>query len=206
MQEKECRGERTTGWASYSRCFQKRSEGMYWLCFAERHRLFQILGPEKENDSWMSPVWYGIERSLAWANQADHKAGIATQAQTDRLGKGHEQHGSKAWWSWIWIVFDIIEGLVSTEKHWVLCAEHGSAHWSIIKSVIILLLCAAAIALCGDIISENIQPLLQESGMSEVGNISLKTAEIFWSLLLILDCLFLFKNLTTLLQCFQKLF
>ncbi|XP_025086142.1 low affinity vacuolar monovalent cation/H(+) antiporter-like [Pomacea canaliculata] len=46
-------------------------------------------------------------------------------------------------------------------------AEHGSAHWSIIKSVIILLLCAAAIALCGDIISENIQPLLQESGMSE---------------------------------------
>ncbi|KAK7479214.1 hypothetical protein BaRGS_00029558, partial [Batillaria attramentaria] len=43
----------------------------------------------------------------------------------------------------------------------------GSAQWSRVKSVLILLMCATAIALCGDLISENIQPLLEASNMSE---------------------------------------
>ncbi|XP_076468556.1 uncharacterized protein LOC143299236 [Babylonia areolata] len=46
-------------------------------------------------------------------------------------------------------------------------AGHGSAHWSRIKSIVILLLCATAIALCGDLISNNVQPLLEKSGLSE---------------------------------------
>ncbi|KAL8576441.1 hypothetical protein ACOMHN_049008 [Nucella lapillus] len=45
--------------------------------------------------------------------------------------------------------------------------SHGSAQWSRVRSVVILLLCATAIALCGDLISNNIQPLLQQSGLSE---------------------------------------
>ncbi|CAG5121789.1 unnamed protein product [Candidula unifasciata] len=45
--------------------------------------------------------------------------------------------------------------------------HHGTAQWSRIKSTIILLLCAVAIALCADLISENIQPLLEKTGISE---------------------------------------
>ncbi|XP_059152367.1 uncharacterized protein LOC131938380 [Physella acuta] len=45
--------------------------------------------------------------------------------------------------------------------------HHGSAQWSRLKSTIILLLCAVAIALCADLISENIQPLLESTGISE---------------------------------------
>ncbi|KAK0060756.1 cation exchanger C521.04c [Biomphalaria pfeifferi] len=44
---------------------------------------------------------------------------------------------------------------------------HSDAQWSRLKSTIILLLCAVAIALCADLISENIQPLLETSGISE---------------------------------------
>lgn len=43
----------------------------------------------------------------------------------------------------------------------------GSAQWSRTKSVLILLACATAITLCGDLISDNIQPLLEKSGLSE---------------------------------------
>ncbi|GFN79383.1 cation/h+ exchanger protein 1 [Plakobranchus ocellatus] len=45
--------------------------------------------------------------------------------------------------------------------------HHGMAQWSKTKSTIILLLSAVAIALCADLISENIQPLLETSGISE---------------------------------------
>uniref|UniRef100_A0A0B7BH11 Sodium/calcium exchanger membrane region domain-containing protein n=2 Tax=Arion vulgaris TaxID=1028688 RepID=A0A0B7BH11_9EUPU len=45
--------------------------------------------------------------------------------------------------------------------------QHGTAHWSRVKSTVILLLCAVAIALCADLISENIQPLLEKTGISE---------------------------------------
>ncbi|BFZ14655.1 hypothetical protein BsWGS_17694 [Bradybaena similaris] len=45
--------------------------------------------------------------------------------------------------------------------------HHGTAQWSRVKSTIILLLCAVAIALCADLISENIQPLLEKTGISE---------------------------------------
>ncbi|CAL1527492.1 unnamed protein product [Lymnaea stagnalis] len=45
--------------------------------------------------------------------------------------------------------------------------QHGDAQWSRLKSTIILLLCAVAIALCAELISENIQPLLESSGISE---------------------------------------
>ncbi|GFR88132.1 low affinity vacuolar monovalent cation/H(+) antiporter-like [Elysia marginata] len=45
--------------------------------------------------------------------------------------------------------------------------HHGHAQWSKVKSTIILLLSAVAIALCADLISENIQPLLEATGISE---------------------------------------
>ncbi|KAH9513927.1 hypothetical protein Btru_031756, partial [Bulinus truncatus] len=44
---------------------------------------------------------------------------------------------------------------------------HSDAQWSRLKSTVILLICAVAIALCADLISENIQPLLETSGISE---------------------------------------
>ena len=61
--------------------------------------------------------------------------------------------------------------LICSFCHNGLCSpghSHGSPQWSRIKSVIILLLCATAIALCGDLISNNIEPLLEKSGLSEV--------------------------------------
>lgn len=45
--------------------------------------------------------------------------------------------------------------------------HHGAAQWSRLKSIIILLGCATLIALCADLIAENIQDLLESSGVSE---------------------------------------
>ena len=47
--------------------------------------------------------------------------------------------------------------------------DEGAAQWSRIKSCVILLCCATLIALCADLIAENIQDLLTASGISEVG-------------------------------------
>lgn len=44
----------------------------------------------------------------------------------------------------------------------------GAPQWNRIKSTIILLICAVLIALCSDLITDNIQPLLESSGISEV--------------------------------------
>ncbi|KAL4230443.1 hypothetical protein ACF0H5_010825 [Mactra antiquata] len=46
-------------------------------------------------------------------------------------------------------------------------SHHGAPNWSRARSVIILLMCATLIALCADIIAENIQELLETSGVSE---------------------------------------
>ncbi|XP_071087654.1 uncharacterized protein [Haliotis cracherodii] len=43
----------------------------------------------------------------------------------------------------------------------------GAPQWNRIKSTIILLICAVLIALCSDLITDNIQPLLESSGISE---------------------------------------
>ncbi|XP_060601069.1 uncharacterized protein LOC132754458 [Ruditapes philippinarum] len=45
--------------------------------------------------------------------------------------------------------------------------HEGAAQWSRIKSCFILLCCATLIALCADLIAENIQDLLETSGVSE---------------------------------------
>ncbi|XP_064608043.1 uncharacterized protein LOC135472456 [Liolophura sinensis] len=45
--------------------------------------------------------------------------------------------------------------------------HHAKAHWSKLKSAIIMLACAVLISLCADLVTENIQPLLQVSGISE---------------------------------------
>ncbi|KAK3099824.1 hypothetical protein FSP39_010332 [Pinctada imbricata] len=45
--------------------------------------------------------------------------------------------------------------------------DHGTPQWSRIKSCVILLCCALCIAFCADLITENIQPFLQSSGVSE---------------------------------------
>ncbi|XP_045205295.2 uncharacterized protein LOC123557719 [Mercenaria mercenaria] len=45
--------------------------------------------------------------------------------------------------------------------------HHGAPQWSRIKSCFILLCCATLIALCADLIAENIQELLESSGVSE---------------------------------------
>ncbi|XP_060073315.1 uncharacterized protein LOC132553120 [Ylistrum balloti] len=46
--------------------------------------------------------------------------------------------------------------------------RHGTPSWSRIKSAIILLVSAALIALCAELVTENIQVLIQSSGVSEV--------------------------------------
>lgn len=46
---------------------------------------YQNTGAGGESDGQMSPSKLTCE------------AGVATQAQTDRLGQSHEQHDSKAW-------------------------------------------------------------------------------------------------------------
>ncbi|XP_064609384.1 uncharacterized protein LOC135473463 [Liolophura sinensis] len=46
-------------------------------------------------------------------------------------------------------------------------AHRGQAQWSILKSAVIMLIGAVLISLCADVATENIQPLLQVSGISE---------------------------------------
>ena len=46
--------------------------------------------------------------------------------------------------------------------------DHGAPQWSRVKSVVILIMSATLIALCSDLIADNIQELLQTSDVSEV--------------------------------------
>ncbi|ESO88501.1 hypothetical protein LOTGIDRAFT_165642 [Lottia gigantea] len=46
-------------------------------------------------------------------------------------------------------------------------ALEESAQWSRLKSTIILLFCAVLIALCADLVTNNLQPLLESTGVSE---------------------------------------
>lgn len=49
--------------------------------------------------------------------------------------------------------------------------RHGTASWSRLKSILILLISAILIALCADIITNNLQSFLESSGISEVGDL-----------------------------------
>ncbi|XP_012944323.1 putative cation exchanger C521.04c [Aplysia californica] len=62
---------------------------------------------------------------------------------------------------------DIFEDFENQQKEEGAGGHHGSAQWSRIKSGIILLVSATAIALCADLISINIPPLLNTVGISE---------------------------------------
>ncbi|XP_055958637.1 uncharacterized protein LOC126829402, partial [Patella vulgata] len=46
-------------------------------------------------------------------------------------------------------------------------AHEDAAQWSRLKSTLILLFCAVLIALCADLVTNNLQPLLESTGVSE---------------------------------------
>ncbi|XP_067663324.1 uncharacterized protein [Haliotis asinina] len=60
-------------------------------------------------------------------------------------------------------VYGAFEEELKSNNH----GDEGAPQWNRIKSTIILLICAVLIALCSDLITNNIQPLLEASGVSE---------------------------------------